>query len=64
MEKELSLSEMIENAKRQEELRKEDEEVQALNARIDEAEQRIIQMEVDKQIKNSLARDEGYFTTS
>ena len=62
MEKDLNA--VLKEIEEREQIRKTDEEVQALNARIDEAEQRITQMEVDKQIRDSIKADEGYFTTS
>ena len=63
MDKELTLSEMIENAKRQEELRKSDEIEEELNLRITELERREDRREIDRIVRDSKARDEGYFTT-
>ena len=54
----------MENAKRQEELRKEDAKVIELHTLIDDVERRFVKQQVDEQIKASIKAGEGYFTTS
>jgi hypothetical protein len=62
MEKEKSLSEIIEEVKKEQAIRKEDEQVQALNTRIDDLERRHVKQQVDEQVRDSLAMGEDCFS--